>query len=99
MYSNAKNNVIMAPLVVLCSAYAQILASSFCRLKSQTGISLCLSMNGVILIAHDGKSFPYIMGYNFLSKTYALFGLRRMLRSAAASLSPFLMETRPTFWQ
>ena len=50
-------------------------------------------MNGVILIAHDGQSFPYIMGYNFLSKTHALFGLRRMIRTAAASLSPFLIET------
>jgi hypothetical protein len=50
-------------------------------------------MNGVILIAHDGQSFPYIMSYNFLSKTHALFGLRRMIRTAAASLSPFLIET------
>ena len=50
-------------------------------------------MNGVILIAHDGQSFPYIMGYNFLSKTHALFGLGRMIRTAAASLSPFLIET------
>ena len=50
-------------------------------------------MNGIILIARDGQSFPYIMGYNFLSKTHALFDLRRMIRSAAASLSPFLIET------
>ena len=50
-------------------------------------------MNGVILIAHDCQSFPYIMGYNFLSKTHALFGLRRMIRTAAASLSPFLIKT------
>jgi hypothetical protein len=50
-------------------------------------------MNGVILIAHDGQSFPYIMGYNFLSKTHALFGLCRMIRTAAASVSPFLIKT------
>jgi len=50
-------------------------------------------MNGVILIAHDGQSFPYIMVYNFLSKTHALFGLRRIIRTAAASISPFLIKT------
>ena len=50
-------------------------------------------MNGVILIARDGQSFCYIMGYNFVSKTHTLFGLRRMIRRAAASLSPFLIET------
>ena len=50
-------------------------------------------MNGVILIAHDGQSFPYIMGYNFLSKTHTLFGLLRMIRTAAASLSPFLIKS------
>ena len=36
----------------------------------------------------------HIMGYNFLSKTHALFDLCRMIRSAAASLSPFLIEIR-----
>ena len=93
MYSNAKNNERIAPLVVLCSAYAQILASSFCRVKEKAGISLCFTMNGVILIVHDDQSFCYIMVYNFLSKTHTLFGLSRMIWSAVASLSPFLIET------
>ena len=37
----------MASLVVLCSAYAQILASSFCRVEEKNGISLWFTMNGV----------------------------------------------------
>ena len=82
MFLNAKNHGKMASLVVVCSAYAQILASSFCRVEEKAGISLCFTMNGVILIAHDDQSFYYIMGYNFLSKTHFLFGLRCMIRSA-----------------
>ena len=81
MYFNTKNHGEMTWLAVVCSAYAQILASSFCRVEEKAGIS-CFTMNGVILIAHDDQSFYYIMGYNFLSKTHALFGLRRMTRSA-----------------
>jgi len=96
MYLNAKNHGKMASLVGVCSAFAQILASSFCRqcrVKEKAGISLCFTMNGVILIVHDDQSFCYIMVYNFLSKTHTLFGLSRMIRSAVASLSPFLIET------
>jgi hypothetical protein len=93
MYLNAKNHGKMASLVGVCSAFAQILASSFCRVEEKAGISLCFTMNGVILIVHDDQSFCYIMVYNFLSKIHTLFGLSRMIRSAVASLSPFLIET------
>ena len=81
MYLNTKNHGKMTSLVVVCSAYAQILASSFCRVEEKAGIS-CFNMNGVILIARDDQSFYYIMGYNFLRKTHVLFGLRRMTRNA-----------------
>ena len=52
---------------------------------------MCATIHGVILNADYGQSFPFITSYNFLSKTHPRFGLRRMIRSAPASLSSVLV--------